>query len=259
MRKINKEGILCKHMPKIKEVMLFIILAISILSIVQANQQSLPPVKQNSCVRLYQTCPNCTQLVLTNVVYNGTNETLNQIMSTSDNFDYYTHFCNTSFIGDYIVNGYGDVDGIKTGFAYNFEVTATGDGFSTAQSNTYIVLFIVTLLIFIGLLWVALIIPSGNKREEMYGYIIAISNLKYVKMVLFGLAYLALLFIMFFIYNMCYAYLSFGFVTSIFYTIFIAMTIILVPFYALLIYFAIVNLVKDNNIQDFLSRGLKTY
>ena len=44
-----------------------------------------------------------------------------------DGTEYTYNFCNTSQLGTYIVSGYGDVDGEKTVFVYDFEITQTGE------------------------------------------------------------------------------------------------------------------------------------
>lgn len=113
---------------------------------VSAEQESLGIVKQNECVRLYQTCPSCSTLTISSVVYPDKTVAVSSInMDTDDNFEYYYDFCNTTQLGQYIVNGKGDVDGTDTAFAYDFEVNSSG----RIQQNTMLItiFFIIFIII----------------------------------------------------------------------------------------------------------------
>jgi hypothetical protein len=65
-------------------------------------------------------------------------------------------FCDTSLLGQYIINGITDVDGIVTNWGYDFDVTKSGSTISEAESNIststiYFLLFLGSLLIVFGL------------------------------------------------------------------------------------------------------------
>lgn len=127
------------------------ILAISflfviVLNSVSAEVQTLPTTKQGTCISLLQQCGNCTYSNVTNVLIDS-KIAMGQVKMTR-NVPYYNYsFCNTSTIGEYIVNGFSDVDGIITPWAYNFIVTSSG---GVDNGNNSIAIIIV-LVVFAGL------------------------------------------------------------------------------------------------------------
>ena len=139
-----------------------------------------------------------------------------------------------------------------------FQVTPTGNSLDSAKSLAYILIFIISFLIFIGLLIIGIALPVSNKRDEMTGYILAVNNLKYLKMFCLGLAYVTLVFMSYFVYNFSYAYLDMTFMTNIFYFIFIGLAYLTLPLFILSSFFTIANLVRDSKVADLLSRGLRT-
>ena len=98
-------------------------------------------------------------------------------------------------------------------------ITPTGTQLSTSQSVTYILIFIVSLIIFAGLLLAGIYIPKDNRRDQFTGYIIAVENTKYIKYLCIMFAYLVALFIAFFSYSMCFSYLDFPYMANILYFI----------------------------------------
>lgn len=130
-----------------KTKIIFIMMAIvfSILSIllpsVYANVESLGTYRQSDCIVLKQTCSNCSYNNITSIKYpNSTSAIDSQVTMTKSGTEFTYDFCNTSVLGNYIVNGYGDVDGTITVWAYDFDVTPTGD---TNNLGFYIMLTII--------------------------------------------------------------------------------------------------------------------
>lgn len=138
-----------------------------------------------------------------------------------------------------------------------YNITPLGGELTSAKTTIYIIIFIISLIIFIGLLLIGIYLPIENNRNEMTGYIFAINNLKYLKLVCLGLAYLVALLIAYFSYTLSYSYLDFGFLTSIFRALFYAETIALFPLFILFSYVLIANLIRDSKIKDMLMRGLR--
>lgn len=138
-----------------------------------------------------------------------------------------------------------------------YEITPLGGELTQAKATTYIIVFIVGLLIFLGLLLMGIYLPAENKRNEMTGYIFAINNLKYLKLVCLALAYLVTLVIFYFAYTLSYSYLDFNFLTNLFRFIFYFEAIATLPLFALFMYITIANLVRDSKIKDLLLRGLR--
>src|SRR3989304_5545994 len=103
---------------------------------VQAQIETLGTFQENSDINLTQSCSNCTFINITTMkLGNGTLLTLNTPMTQDGTFFNYTLSSNyTSSLGNYIVNGVGDIDGIDTNFAYDFEITPSGASFTNALS-----------------------------------------------------------------------------------------------------------------------------
>lgn len=160
-KRANQEKELMSKKINLKICLLFLI--ILNLSFVFAEQQSLGIIKQNDCVRLIQTCPSCTAITLSSVIY--PNKAVSQtsiLMSTSDSFEWIYNYCNTSVLGQYIVNGHGDVDGIDTSFAYDFFVTPTGEIINGMTTGTSIFF----LLICLGLIFFSVWLIIKNPMTE---------------------------------------------------------------------------------------------
>jgi hypothetical protein len=52
---------------------------------------------------------------------------------TKNGIDYNYTFCNTSTIGQYVVYGLGDINGLPTIWSYYFSITSTGSSQTTAE------------------------------------------------------------------------------------------------------------------------------
>ena len=142
-------------------------------------------------------------------------------------------------------------------FQYDFQVTSIGIEFTTGKAILYSVIMIVSILTFMGLLWIGLALPSGNKTDEFTGYVIAVRNLKYLKYFLLGFSYITLLWINYFAWMITYAYLDFEFLANIFRFMFTFMAILTLPLFILFAWITISNLVRDIQVGDALMRGLR--
>lgn len=92
-----------------------------------AEQQTLGTFQQDECVDLIQTCADCSYVNFTSVKYPDSSLALGNVQATKQGTEYNYTFCNTDKLGTYIVNGVGDVGGTDTVFAYNFEITKSGN------------------------------------------------------------------------------------------------------------------------------------
>lgn len=237
---------------------IFVFVFILLIGIVSAQAQSLGITKSNVCLTIPQSCSNCTTCVLSNIIYpDKTQSDINLAMSTTDYLNYNYTFCGATQTGQYIVNGYCDIDGVNTPFPYDFQVTATGQGMDTSKGILYVVVFFLSILIFIGLIFGSAKIPSNNKSDEMTGYVIAVSNLKYVKFFCIALSYLFLIFIMYLSWMISFAYLDMNFVSGIFQFLFYFLVISLAVLFPLSVFIVIANLIRDKKIADMLTRGLR--
>jgi len=118
--------------------------------------ETLGTFKVNECVELKQTCSNCTYVNISSVLYPNSTKAIQNVEMIGLGVEYSYNFCYTSVLGSYIVNGYADVDGQVTVWAYDFNVTGNG---KDNPPGAVVVLFI-GLFIFILLFMTYLIIYS---------------------------------------------------------------------------------------------------
>lgn len=230
-----------------------------IIPLASAEIQSLPhPVKTTECVNLPQIYGNSTWQNITTVqLPDETIIRLNVNMTYLGGGYFNFTFCNTTQNGEYIVNGIGDVDGVTTTWNYQFTVNPLGKIFTNQQALLYILIFIISFVLFIICFAFGLYMPSKNKSDEMTGYIIAVSNMKYVKMFMICLSYLLLMLIVYFGYIICYGYLDMDFLGDLFYMGFIGMIALVFPLFVVGTIVVIMNFVKDQKVGDMLQRGLR--
>ncbi len=135
-----------------KKQIIILMLVCLLIPIINAEIMTIGTFKQNECINLVQTCSNCTYNNISSVLYPNSTNALNQVSMIKTGTSYSYNFCNTSVIGNYIVNGFGDVDGVITVWAYDFDVTTTGQELDTSKSIIMIagliLLLIVGLVIF---------------------------------------------------------------------------------------------------------------
>jgi hypothetical protein len=243
---------------KMKSNFIFLILGmIFLMGIVSASIANLGTFKEGSSVQLLQNC-NCTFNNITSIVYPNSTMIYETIsMTTSDNMNYYYYWNDTSQIGIYTLNGIGNDGGTQSNWQYQFTITPNGDILTTQNSIIYIIIFAVSFLIFFGLLFMGISLPADNRKDEMTGYIIATSNVKYLKLICIGLAYAFAVFLAYLSWMISCSYLTFGFLSSILQFVFDFLAIAALPLFILFVYILIANLVKDNQIVKQLARGFK--
>lgn len=181
-------------------VSMFLVLVIGIIDHSSAQeQQTLGNFVQNTCISLPQTCSNCTYVNITKISLVRPESVIFQkgdfLMTKSDTTYNYT-FCNTSKLGEYIVDWKADLNGKTVTGNYNFLVTLLGAQPTTAQGTIYFFLGILSILIFGLSLYGAIKIKWKHPRNQK-GEIIGINDLKYVKLLLWFFTYLMLIFITF--------------------------------------------------------------
>ena len=136
-------------------------------------------------------------------------------------------------------------------------VSLLGKELTTSKAISYFVIFIISILVFMGLLLLGIYLPEGNKKDELTGYILAISNLKYLKYVILGFSYLTLLWLSYFSWMVVYAYLDFNFLSNIFRFMFTFLAVLTFPLFILFCYLTIANLIRDSKVGESLSYGLQ--
>lgn len=246
-----------KKIIKIKFAIAFMLL-IGILFFIGLHMVNaeLNMVKSGNCINL-RVLSNCLTISLIEVSNNQTffiNSSMTHLGGQTFNYS----FCNTSSLGIYTFS-WDDpcIDCSFGGCGNSFTSTITGSDLTISKAVTYILIFVISFLIFVGLLLFGMMLPSKNNSDEMTGYIIAVSNLKYLKLLSLAFAYLVALFICFFSWNVSYNYLDISFITTIFQFLSIGLAVTLLPLFILGVYLCITNLIKDSKLSDYLSRGLK--
>ena len=173
---------------------LILLLLLLLLPMAMANTEKLGVFKLNSCIELKQSCSNCTSVNITSVNYpNSSKAITNKIMTKSGTE--YNYSCGTSsVIGEYIVNGIADVDGLITVWSYNYEVTNSGSDLTIQEGILYVVALVLIFCIFLLSLYFSIVIPFGNGRN-IEGKIVSINDLKYLKIFLIACTYMLFLFL----------------------------------------------------------------
>lgn len=129
-------------------------LLINLSGIVIAEQQGWGIFKTNDCVRLIQTCSNCTYTNISSIISpNGTIIESDLIMSTVNSIEYNYTFCASNESGDYTVNGYSNPDGIRTVWANDFKITLNGNPEPEGITIVFFsIIYVILLCLYVGVL-----------------------------------------------------------------------------------------------------------
>jgi len=104
---------------------LIALLVMAILPMVSAID-NFGTFKQGDCIKLIQTCANCTGINITSVIAPNGTQVMGLVVMSKTGTEYNATFCNTSSVGTYNVNGVGDIDGINEVWQYTFTITYGG-------------------------------------------------------------------------------------------------------------------------------------
>lgn len=129
-----------------KKILTILFLGMFLISLASAELNTLSDVRQNECILIPQTCASCSYVNIT--ILRG-NETIidNQAMSKSGATWTY-NFCETSELGRYDINGFGDLEGIATGFnSLYFEVKNSNNFIFYTLIGLAILFFVSTLFV----------------------------------------------------------------------------------------------------------------
>lgn len=141
---------------------LFIIILINLVSATNTIPE-LSPIKVGQCARLIQSCSNCTFNNISSVLYPNSSIAISGKGMTRNGTEYNLTFCRTATTGDYIVNGFGDVDGLVTTWAYILPVTGSGfKGILPFHIFIFVLLYFVALIgIFLKNEWITILGGMG--------------------------------------------------------------------------------------------------
>ncbi len=164
-----------------KKILLTLIIGIFILSLAAAAVSDLGDFKRFECVNLPQTCPDCTYNNITRITTDSKSTiVLGEVVMTRDDTYYNYSFCNTTVLGEYIVNGFGDEGGVKDTWEYKFHITETGKEEVSVLNNPVIIILMSLALVFLfigiktGTIWFgfmsAIMFVLGGVYTTIYGF-----------------------------------------------------------------------------------------
>lgn len=241
-----------------KRILLVLIMSIFLVSLVSAEECSIPPVKQGDTIELTTVCRGgCTGVNLTKVMFpNQSMALLGEFPMTENGSNYNYTFSDTNTFGTYFYDTEGiDPNTIVVGQTCSFEVTYNGKSFSTAQSIIYFILFMMLLLVFIIILFGINMLPKSNQQDEG-GKILSISYLKYLRPIGWIFEYIFLVAIFYITSNIAFSYLE----TQLFAKVFFVLFQITFGFAPLIVIVWIIwiyrNMLHDKEFQDLLNRGI---
>jgi len=133
-----------------------IILGIFLISFVVGSMGSLGVFKQNSQIRLIQTCEDCSFVNITTLLNPNSSIILSNIPMTKTGTTFY-YDLNTSYnnnIGTYTVNGIGNPSSGSTTWTYTYDITPSGrekpnSGEGITFLASVIVMFLISLIFFL--------------------------------------------------------------------------------------------------------------
>jgi len=220
---------------------LVVLFSIMIISSASAVESSLGTFKEGNDIILRQLCSSCSYSNITSVVYDG--NTILDITAMVNNDGEYTFNLTgentTDRNGIWNVNGYGDVNGVKTSWVYTFLVTPTGEDYNIVKILvliTFIILILVCLL-----LCLSKIFTSENST-----WFIIFSTLSY---------FLSLI-LVFTLWKACENYLyTLEWIVVLFDILFIINLIMMFPFIIFLIIYLLYNIFNEENINRMTEMG----
>jgi hypothetical protein len=151
----------------IKRYLFVFLAAFWIISICSAEVQTLGTFKQGQIINLIQSCENSTYSNITRVLYPNSSTAINgQYNMTRTGDDYSYHFYQSEQLGQYLVYGSCDENGLYTKWVYDFYTTPSGA--ENVDSGTSLVLFgSLAIILIISITFIIL----GFKIENLAGRI----------------------------------------------------------------------------------------
>lgn len=119
-----------------------------------SNIQSLGEIKLEDSILLKQNCVNATFVNITSISVTGIQqiEFINFAIAMnliSDGYQTY-NFTNSSYLGQYIVTGICDENGIVKSWSYNYLVSPAGTTLSVVQISIYIFFLLFCIVLIVG-------------------------------------------------------------------------------------------------------------
>lgn len=221
------------------------------LSIIGAT--TLGTFKQGNCINLIQTCSNCSYNNISNVLYPNSTIAVENIEMTKQDTFYNYSFCFTSTTGVYIVNGYGDIDGVKTSWVYDFSITPNGSDLNTGESILYALFSVILFGIILSLSFFIFTMPKENLRNQK-GEEIEILKIKYVRIFFITLLYPLIILLLNFLNGLAVNFVSLTMFSGILGFLFEIMLRLAWVFTVIIFLWIFISLIHDTNISKELKK-----
>lgn len=136
-----------------KKIFITLVLSVFLISLTSAAISDLGTFKQGECINLPQTCPDCSYNNISRIIVSpGSTIVLDSDVSMQKDDTFYNYtFCNTTLIGKYSIDGYGDLGGTKTTWNYFFLITPSGTIQNSVLNNPVFIILGLLSLLFLGL------------------------------------------------------------------------------------------------------------
>ena len=188
--------------------------------------------------------PNTTYMLNSSVMTNGLNGDFNITLPDS------------SIAGEYNAKVVC-VDGFFNGTdPFTFDITTTGTELSTASGIIYIIVFVISILLFFASLIVTMRLKWKHGRDEQNN-IVSVNDLKWVKLLMGYLSYLILIWIFFLAYGVTKNFLFLDGAARFFYLVYVILISLALPILALTVVVVIVAFVEGKKMKDIIDRGLE--
>ena len=246
-----------------KKILLFMLVGMLLFNLVLASNFGetqtectfIDTFEQNTTNTLWQTCNGCTSVNITSILYpDGTNNI--SVLEMTRTGTYYNYsFSDTSQLGRYFYNVVGDKNSDSNVETFCFGVTPNGEVFTQGKAISYIG-FIITLFVLFGLsLFGSLRIPWKHVRTEE-GYIVGVNEMRYVKLSLWALNYVLLMFLFGLSYKFFREAGIEGF-TQFFNWIYNIMLAFIYPTLIVTIIFMVMAFLASKRLRQQLERGIR--
>lgn len=251
-------------MRKLTITIIFAMMMLLILSMTQALDQDVY-IPNSEAENLVVTCTNngtfCSDVAVANLTIVNPNGELiinNQAMTRiGSTFNYTINGSNTTVNGDYLFTTTINDNGNTFSKSLVFTVTPSGTEASTAQGMLYVVLLVAGLFLLGACLFGAFAVDGKNKMDM--GKLIEVNYGKYLKIFLFGIAYLLLIFVSYMSWQISVQFLEIGFMSLVFEYLHLMLWILLGPLAFAFVILLLVKWLMDLKLQDLAKRNLGVY
>jgi len=149
MKTYNKVYITSNHSVSMKYIAIIFFFLLLLIPISSATIYDFGTFKQSEDINLIQICSSCTYNNITAILYPNSTVAISNVEMTANVGIFNYTFKDTSTIGRYLVNGFGDIGGVDTEWNYEFRVTRSGSSFSYSEAIIYIVILMIVVILFL--------------------------------------------------------------------------------------------------------------